>query len=327
MNSFFDHYQAGKRSSWKGRIDGKNDQRWHQKVEPIDLKTASKEALYGNMVLLGFACDEGVRRNKGRVGAQEGPASFRKASSSLSWNWTSDYELFDAGDVICRDEDLESAQEGLSTAVKIIFEKGGFPLVMGGGHETAYGSFMGLRQSFAPDVSIGIINIDAHFDLRFPVNGPNSGTPFQQIAAYCEANQQPFHYFCLGINPASNTLSLFDRARDYETVYITTDELFYLPMDLCIEKLHAFIDQCTIIYLTIDLDAFDSSFAPGVSAPAAAGLSPSMVIPFLRTIVQSEKLALVDICELNPLHDQDQRTAKLGANLLFRIVHQIMNKS
>jgi formiminoglutamase len=327
MDAFFDHYTPGHKKRWKGRIDAKDDLRWHQKVQPIDLKSASKEELYGHIVLLGFACDEGVRRNKGRVGAHEGPAGLRKALSNLSWNWQSNYELFDAGDIVCKTENLEDAQEGLSTLVQMIFDKGGFPFVLGGGHETAFGSYMGLRQAFDPDVSIGIINIDAHFDLRFPVEGPNSGTPFYQIAAFCEKNNQPFNYCCVGINPASNTQSLFETAQNFEVSFITSDEMAYLPMERCLDKIRSFIDQSQLIYLTIDLDAFDGAFAPGVSAPAATGLSPAMVIPVLKTVVQSEKLALVDICELNPQYDQDKRTAKLGANLLFRIVDAVLNKS
>jgi formiminoglutamase len=327
MDTFFDHYTPGDKNHWKGRGDGKKDLRWHQKVQAIDLKTASKDTLYGNIVLLGFASDEGVRRNKGRVGAHEGPASLRKALSNLSWNWPSNYELFDAGDVVCKAEEMEAAQEGLSTAIQMIFDKGGFPFILGGGHETAFGSYSGLRQAFEADVSIGILNIDAHFDLRFPANGPNSGTPFYQIAALCEKNNQPFNYCCIGINPASNTQSLFEAAQNFEVSFITTDEMAFLPMERCLEKVRNFIDQSQLIYLTIDLDAFDSAFAPGVSAPAATGLSPAMILPVLKTIVQSEKLALVDICELNPQYDQDNRTAKLGANLLFRIVDAIMNKS
>ncbi len=93
------------------------------------------------------------------------------------------------------------------------------------------------------------------------------------------------------------------------------------------QKVQTFMDQSQLIYLSIDLDAFDGAFAPGVSTPAATGLSPALLIPFLKAIVQSEKLALVDIRELNPQYDQDNRTAKLGANLLFRIVDAIMNKS
>jgi formiminoglutamase len=327
MDSFFDFYQAGKQDAWTGRTDAKEDLRWHQKVLAVDLKKATKAALFGNIVFLGFSCDEGIRRNKGRVGAKEGPESFRNTLSGLSWNWEADYDLFDAGDIVCKDEKLEAAQEGLAKAIQMIFEKGGLPFILGGGHETAFGSFLGLRQSFDTSVDIGIINIDAHFDLKFPVNGPNSETSFQQIASYCEKNDQPFNYFCMGVNPASNSRSLFDIAQSYETTYITTDEMFYLPMDLCIQKLINFIDQSSLIYLSIDLDAFDGAFAPGVSVPAATGLSPSLIIPVLQAIVSSDKLAIVDICELNPAYDQDRRTAKLGAKLLFRIVDSLMNKS
>src|SRR6185369_12077806 len=68
------------------------------------------------------------------------------------------------------------------------------PLVLGGGHETAWGSFAGILVAARPDWRIGVINVDAHFDLR--------------------ADSRPFHYLCLGVSEASNTAALFERA-DY----------------------------------------------------------------------------------------------------------------
>lgn len=324
MDHFFDHYQPGQKDLWTGRTDGKKDKRWHQVVQPIDLKTNKLDLINEHFVLLGFACDEGVRRNMGRAGAAAGPDHLRRALSALSWNWGHEFELFDGGDIVCSGQTLEQAQDGLSTGLGLIYEKGGFPIVLGGGHETAWASFMGIRQAFEQKYQIGVINIDAHFDLRPTDEGANSGTPFRQMAEYCDRQGQPFNYCCLGINPASNTQSLFHTASDYEVTYLTVDELFYLPMERCLEKLELFMDQVDLIYLTIDLDAFDGAFAPGVSAPAATGLSPSLVIPFLNAIVHSNKLALLDVCELNPNFDQDNRTAKLGANLIFRVMDLIM---
>ncbi len=324
MDNFFDHYQAGDSNNWTGRIDEKTDRRWHQWVQTVDLKKADAHQMEGHFVLLGFACDEGIRRNQGRIGAKAGPEHLRKALSGFSWNWGETYQLFDAGDVVCPEKSLEGAQDGLSTAIKLIFGHRGIPLVLGGGHETAYGSYMGLRQAFEEQYQIGIINIDAHFDLRSPAMGASSGTPFRQIADYCDKHQQTFNYFCLGINPAGNTKSLFQTALDHEVAYLTIDELFYLPMHHCLEKLEVFMEQVDLIYLSIDLDAFDGAYAPGVSAPAATGLSPSLIIPFINAVIHSNKLALADVCELNPTYDQDGRTAKLGAGLLFRIVDGII---
>ena len=59
---------------------------------------------------------------------------------------------------------------------------------------------------------IGILNFDAHFDLRHAERA-SSGTPFRQIAELCQASDWPFAYCCLGISRLSNTAALFDQAQ------------------------------------------------------------------------------------------------------------------
>src|SRR5690606_16177275 len=83
--------------------------------------------------------------------------------------------IVDAGDVVCEGSDMEGAQEELSNRVAQILNYGGRPIVLGGGHEVTYGHYLGVRKAF-PEKSIGIINLDAHLDIREPTNGKgNSG--------------------------------------------------------------------------------------------------------------------------------------------------------
>src|SRR6266702_3399603 len=88
------------------------------------------------------------------------------------------------------------------------------PAVLGGRHEVAHGSFLGLAAHAARSAKapvIGVLNVDAHFDLRTGPRG-TSGTPFRQIAEVCAARGWPFRYHCLGVDEASNTAALFDTA-------------------------------------------------------------------------------------------------------------------
>ena len=98
-----------------------------------------------------------------------------------------------------------------------------------GGHETAWASFQGLekfiknKDQISP--RIGIINFDAHFDLRSfeSVHSdvrPSSGTPFNQIAHFCSSHGWPFQYACLGVSRTSNTEALFERANNLKVLYI-----------------------------------------------------------------------------------------------------------
>ncbi|MGA2654367.1 MAG: arginase family protein, partial [Gammaproteobacteria bacterium] len=142
------------------------------------LVTSYKPRQEPGVVLLGFACDEGVRRNHGRVGAALAPDIIRSQMANFAVHHN--FHLYDAGNIACEGEDLEGAQQTLGHQVQDILKDQHFPIILGGGHEVAYGSFLGLFNAYkAHKPRIGVINFDAHFDLR---EGPSasSGTPFWQ---------------------------------------------------------------------------------------------------------------------------------------------------
>src|SRR5690606_7356050 len=141
-------YQLPDLSVWKGRVDpgGHETPRWHQVIKPLDLREDLSPSPSGrqSFALLGFCCDEGVRRNLGRTGAREGPAAVRKALCNLAFHWD-DVLLYDAGDVICAGQKMEAAQAMLGGKVHQLLTAGYRPLVIGGGHEIAYGTFLGIN--------------------------------------------------------------------------------------------------------------------------------------------------------------------------------------
>ena len=310
------YYQPPNADFWMGRTDGPASERWHQAMQLLPLDTG--ESLPPNGVaLLGFACDEGVRRNKGRTGAAEAPVIIRKVLGNMAV--TSQSPLFDAGDVVCPGEKLAKAQRQLAKGVTRLLAAGLKPLVLGGGHETAYGSWLGLRQVMPEDERVGIINLDAHFDLRSGEESPTSGTPFWQIKQDCDHLGQDFSYLVLGIDPLANTQTLFARAKTYGVKWLSQRQGNAYPAQFteAVRRLTATVDH---LYLTIDLDVFAAAAAPGVSATNPLGLLPQAVLPVLTEVAKSGKLRLVDICEYNPNYDQDQRTAKLAARLAGYLV-------
>jgi formiminoglutamase len=167
--------------------------------------------------------------------------------------------------------------------------------------------------------TIGIINLDVHFDIRSTKNRTNSGTPFYQIAEEAKRKGQPFHYLCMGIQKQSNTQSCFARADELGVQYIPIEEFRISNIENIIGRLKAFINLVDKVYLTIDLDGFSSVYAPGVSAPSPLGFSPELAGEVIRAIKKSGKLISLDIAELNPRYDLDNRTARLAAIL----VHQV----
>lgn len=331
----FDHsrYVKPAMAEWTGRVDSDDDYdafRWHQWVTPLDLMS-DPGALPGNLrfAFLGFCCDEGIRRNQGRPGAAKSPAVIRKSMANLPCLFAQEVRLYDAGDVSCQDGDLEASQEALAQAVKAILDYGCFPIVIGGGHETALGHYKGhdlywRTHDIQPD--IGIINFDAHFDIRpLPLTG-SSGTMFRQIADHLKSYSDPFRYMVLGIQESGNTIDLFKRADAMGVSYLLEKDMANLPDYHIFEKLDEFMKRSERIYVTVCADVFSAAFAPGVSSIQAVGMNPEKMLIYLKHIVRSGKVACFDIAEVSPQFDNDNVTASLAKILIFSLVNNMASR-
>ncbi|NBE54994.1 formimidoylglutamase [Streptomyces sp. YC537] len=301
--------------AWTGRDDGPGPEhlRWHH-VVGHDPAAGPYDAAF-----VGFRSDEGVRRNKGRQGAAGGPAELRRALSSMAL--PRPLRALDAGDVAVTDGDLEAGQHRLGAAITPLVDQGVPVVVLGGGHEVAYGSYLGLAGTRAvrEGARLGVLNLDAHFDLRDDVR-PSSGTPFLQMARDEEARGRRLDYRVLGVSQPSNTQRLFRTADELGVRYLPDTECG--PFDL--PRVDAFVDaflaDCDLAFLSIDLDVLPAGSAPGVSAPAAYGVGMDVIERVCARIAASGKLALCDVAELNPDLDIDARTARAGARLIHRIL-------
>lgn len=298
---------------WTGRTDHterRSSFRYHQIVELVDLENLqpSKDS---TCAIIGFECEEGVRRNQGRLGAVKAPNAIRQALASLPWKLKEGKRIIDVGNIQCQNEKLEDAQEELGLAVSKIFSKSATPIILGGGHETLYGHYLGVRKHIGNDASLGIINIDAHFDLRSYENQPSSGTMFRQILE----NDQNSQYFALGIQRFGNTQELFDKADELGAQYIYEEDMTEERMDDIITALDEFIEKQDYVMLTLCTDVLNAAFAPGVSAPSPFGLTPMVVRTLIRRVTARKKTLSFDICEVNPVLDENGRTVKLGAYL------------
>ena len=317
--SWHSHYVPPQMTLWQGRDDAPPHAYYFQYAKPLDLQHIQQSDMQG-FALIGFSCDSGIRRNKGRAGAAEGPSMIRKVLASLSVHHQN-LILYDAGDIICTDDDLENAQLALAEAISILHQHQLVPIVLGGGHELAFGHYQGLQKIYPHEV-IGMINFDAHFDMRplLPAQKGSSGTPFLQIAERCKANNLPFHYYCFGIQHASNTRELFETAKQYNVKFVTATEFYENNMDQINQLIDDALSSNQHLYLSLCLDVFAQNVAPGVSAPQAFGLTPWQVLPMIRTFASSGKILSYDIAELSPRYDIDNRTAKLAAGFVAEII-------
>lgn len=296
---------------WQGRLDGE-ELLFHRIFQRVKEENNYDLVSPKDFVLHGFAVDEGVRRNKGRQGAKDAPDIIRKNMSNFPVI-RPDFSLLDFGNITCEDGNLENTQHSLAKNVSKVLLKGGRSVVLGGGHEVTYAHYLGLKTAF-PEQKIGIINIDAHFDNRQPENGvgASSGTGFWQIPQEGE-----IHSLHIGIQRNSNTLKLFDTAHQYGMKYILADELFFENLPSVYQRINDLLDSVDYLYLTICMDVFNASIAPGVSASAYNGIfADATFMHFYRHILKSEKLLALDVAEVNPQFDIQERTARLAATLM-----------
>jgi formiminoglutamase len=322
------NYRMTEPDMWQGRVDDPTDQdafRIHQVVQILDLKgplTVTDEK--SPLCILGFCCDEGVRRNKGRIGAAEGPVQIRKELAKLPANFVEQATLYDAGNIYCVNGDLESAQHKLTAAVKHLLDNGFRPIVLGGGHEIVFGHYRGVREhviSKPNSLPPLIVNFDAHLDLR-PINeGGTSGTSFNQIAIEHESFNIPFNYICLGTQTYSNTKSLYKRADKLGVEYVDAKDISEANKNLILERVRSLISEHQDIYLTLDFDVLNAANAPGVSSPQPFGMAPEMFLYLVKEVIRTGKVRSFDIAEVSPRYDDDNQTAKLAAVVIYSIIN------
>jgi formiminoglutamase len=258
--------------------------------------------------LIGFPSDEGVRRNHGRPGAAAGPAAIRQALGRL----TPDAEgtaaflyvaerTADLGDVEVSG-DLECDQERLGDRIAPLLARDRMVIVLGGGHETAYGHFLGYAAAATP---VRIVNWDAHCDVREPVDGRGtSGTPFRQALEHPSGLAR--QYCVAGVQPHSAAAAHVAFAASRGAVVWRRD-----VTRATIVNLYAAED--TAVMASFDLDAIDRAHAPGVSAPNAAGLPVDVWLEAAYRAGAAPHVRSADIVELNPSVDRDGQTAAIAA--------------
>jgi formiminoglutamase len=270
------------------------------------------------VVLLGFPTDAGVRRNGGRPGAAAAPAEIRRFLARLTPDPRAGAPFVelcehtqDLGDVpISSDGDLETDQQRLAARVAEALASGAFLIVLGGGHETAYGHFLGYVRA---QRKVAILNWDAHPDVRDLKNARgHSGSPFRQ------ALQHPSGlcagYRVAGLLPQSSAAAHVAFVEAHGGAVVWRDELD----GESVPALYQMLSGPTLV--TFDIDAVDQASAPGVSAPASGGMTVDLWLKAAFEAGRCPHVTSCDLVELNPNYDRDGQTARLGAMTVWQIL-------
>jgi formiminoglutamase len=198
--------------------------------------------------------------------------------------------------------DVEADQRSLGEILSPYLARGTFAIVLGGGHETSYGHFLGYVLTGR---QVEIVNWDAHADVRELVGGrAHSGSPFRQ--AIEDPSGACRRYSVAGLQPHSVARANLEFVQRHGRA-VWRDEI----SQETINALYRSVGSPT--FVSFDLDAVSDAEAPGVSAPNSGGLPSNLWLEAAHAAGRSPAVASADVVELNPRFDRDGQTARLGA--------------
>jgi formiminoglutamase len=277
----------------------------------------------GRAVLIGFAVDEGVRRNHGRIGAAAAPDAIRRwlyrltPCDCLAEADLSDAPPLDLGNLRMTG-DLEDAQQALAQLVAPLLQAGAIPVILGGGHETAFGHFLGYVQAAKP---VSILNVDAHLDVRPCIDDlGHSGSPFRQAMEHPVRPLPGQRYTCLGAQPHYVSRPHLEYVLKRGGVVRWCEEVRQAMADQFRRELGRLEAPGWSIYVSVDADAVRAADVPGVSAPNATGLPGEALLTCARLAGSCQGVSSFDLVEINPRLDRDDQSARWGALVIWNFL-------
>jgi len=271
-------------------------------------------------------------------GCEDGPVAFHRSQAwhelehhpRLDWGETL-YALAAAGHApIARIAELNRR---LVDRVSATLAEGEFPLIIGGDHSVAIGTWSGVARFVGKP--LGLLWIDAHLDSHTPetsYSGAVHGMPLACLLGRGVKRLLGLGIDSLQIDP-KHTVVLGPRSWEAEEAaflarmgvrVIGAVEIDERGLAACFDEAAAIVSSAENGYgITLDLDAFDPAAAPGVGSPEPKGLAVGEVRAGLQKLTGSEKLRALEIVEYNPDRDRHGITAKLIADVIGDLLGQI----
>ncbi|HET9136183.1 MAG TPA: formimidoylglutamase [Candidatus Kapabacteria bacterium] len=285
-------------------------------------------ATSGDIVIIGIPTDEGIRRNGGREGAAQAPDEIRKYLRKLtpvSVVVTSEdgvvstttrsvsKQIFDHGNIT--GSSLEDVHQQATEVVREYISRGCFVISLGGGHDITYAAVSGVHKALKEQ--LGLINIDAHLDVREKKNGQHhSGSSFRLLIEDGCVDSTEFTEF--GIQSNSVAQDHINWVHDQGGDISFYEEIKAYSVDgMFTEAIHQTTGKW---YLSFDIDSIRSADAPGCSAPSPIGFTSEEAIMICTVAAASKDLVAMDIVEVSPPFDRDGRTSRLAAKMIAAVI-------
>ncbi|MCQ0093265.1 agmatinase [Roseovarius sp. M141] len=269
-----------------------------------------------------------------RAGARFGPRGIREASTLFSFGHGGAYDheddvtylssekvrMVDLGDADIVHTDTERSHANIEFGVRKILESGALPVVLGGDHSVNIPCVNAFADDCAANGPIHIVQIDAHLDFVDTRHGVRfgHGNPMRRAAEkpYVTGLSQ------LGIRNVSSTArDGYEAARAMGSDILSVRQIRKLGVDAVLDRIPADARY----YVTIDIDGFDPSIAPGTGTPSQGGFIYYEVLELLAALAKRGTIVGIDLVEVAPDYDHTGGTAILAAQILMNLIGRVMH--
>jgi arginase len=271
---------------------------------------------------------------QGRRGVDMGPSAIRyaeldtriRALGRAVYDWgdvrSAVPEAIDEGAANARYGPIKQACERIAALVEEAIGQEFLPLVLGGDHSIAIGTLGGMAKARGPGAALWI---DAHGDLNRPSTSPTGNVHGMPLAAAFGAGGDVFHsdfYPTPSVTRAAlvgiRSLDPGEREliKELDVRVYTMSEIDRLGVERVLRDALTFLAGAPFLHVSLDLDAVDPMFAPGVGTPVSGGLSYREAHLALELVAESGLLDSLDVVEVNPILDRANATATLAVELV-----------
>ena len=266
-----------------------------------------------------------------RAGARFGPRSIREASTLFSFGHGGVYDheddvvylpadktrIVDIGDADIIHTDTAQSHANIEFGVRKILAAGALPVVMGGDHSIT----IPCISAFSEHGPLHVVQIDAHLDFVDERHGVRygHGSPLRRAAekSYVSGQSQ------FGIRNVSSTAREgYDDARRMGSDILSVRQFRNLGAGAVLDR----VPKGARYYLTIDIDGFDPSIAPGTGTPSHGGFLYYEVLEFIDGLTKRGSIVGLDLVEVAPDYDQTGSTAILAAQILINTIARILHR-
>ncbi len=263
-----------------------------------------------------------------RSGARMGPRSIREASTLFSFGHSGAYDheddvmylqnvnIVDVGDADMVHTNTEKSHDNIEYAVRKILDAGALPVVAGGDHSVN----APIIRAFEGKGPIHVIQIDAHLDFVDERHGVRfgHGNPLRR------ASEQEFitGMTQLGIrNVSSSNRKDHNEAREAGSTILSVRQVRELGAQAVVDMIPDGVNY----YITIDIDGFDPSIAPGTGTPSHGGFNYYEVMEVLQGVAHKGEVVGIDLCEVAPDYDPTGSTSILAAQVLMNLIGYVFH--